>query len=149
WYGVTSGGAAATVATCTGTMQVGGAVGFAYLRIEVRTSSEVHFYVDVDTTNGITETECGTGNTTNVTASALTPWINVMYNGQAAASDALDVDYFRGWQDDNVTPPTPPDDPQSQVDESNPQTTAPISPDSPDPDVEGSFFNFNAASSED
>jgi len=74
------------------------------MRIEVRSTTDIHFYVDYNASNGIQESECGTGVTTTATASALTPWLSAMYNAAGAATTALDVDYIRGWQDDAAAP---------------------------------------------
>jgi hypothetical protein len=151
WYGVTSttGVSAATVVTCsTGSGSL--AANFSYLRIEVRGTSDVHFFADYNTSDGINESECGTGSTTNITSSGMTPWMQVMHLTNAATNNQLDIDYFRSWQDDNVAPAdVPQDNPQTQIDESNPQTVAPISADSADPNIAGSFFNFLGATSED
>jgi hypothetical protein len=146
WYGVTSGAAAATVVTCSGTMST---AQFAYLRIEVRSTTDVHFFVDVDTSNGITETECGTGSTTNITASGMTPWMQAMFMTNTVTTTALDIDYFRMWQDDNIPAQDQVQPADGTAEATQSLTTAPISADSPDPDIVGSFFNFLGATSED
>ena len=161
WYGIiASGSASQGVVQCTGTMST---TQFAYLRIEVRSTGagtgEVHFYADVDTSNGVQETECTTvisGATTGLTLSAqgMTPVMAAVIADQVATNVALDIDFFRGWQDDNapssdtsstdttVTTPTTPDGTPLE-------TAPPISPDSADPAIAGSFFNFNANTSDD
>jgi hypothetical protein len=85
-----------------------------------------------------------------VTASALTLWLQAMFVTNTANTTSLAIDYVRSWQDDNIASPV------AQVDQTatapNGQqllTTPPISPDSPDPAIAGSFFNFNATTSED
>jgi hypothetical protein len=157
WYGVTSttGVGAATVVTCsTGSGSL--TANFSYLRIEVRSSTDVHFFADYNTTNGITESECGSGSTTNITSSAMTPWMQVMHLTNAATNNQLDIDYFRSWQDDNVDPATAPNntgDTNSNTapDGSQIVTEAPVTPDpdQPDPSIDDSFFNFLGATSED
>jgi len=78
---------------------------FAFLRAEVRESgligaSDVHFYVDGDVSNGVTETECGTGTT------AATPTNNMtimLANGVVSPTTTmtLETDYIRVYQDDS------------------------------------------------
>lgn len=71
-----------------------------YLRIEVRGTSDIHFFYDADTSDGITETECGSGNTgaSNTTGVPMM----IQYVNAANNSNTLDLDYLRVWQDDNV-----------------------------------------------
>jgi hypothetical protein len=105
WYGfAASGSASLGSVTCTGTMSTSQ---FAYLRIEVRktgaSAGEVHFYADVDTSNGVVETECGSGiSGVTLSASGMTPFMEAQIADASLAAVALDVDYFRSWQDDNV-----------------------------------------------
>jgi hypothetical protein len=154
WIGMvttTAGGVVGTV-TCTagsdtGTINTGGAA-FNYLRIEVRANNDIHFFVDTDTTNGIKETECGTGVTgTGPAATLLTAYssVNVAATGLTLSAN---IDYYRIWQDDNVADAS---DSSSSTSTSDPTTTAPITPDpdQPDPDIAGSFFSFLGATSED
>jgi hypothetical protein len=76
-------------------------------------------------------------------------WLESQFVTNTANSTVLYVDYFRSWQDDNVAPPANTTD--TAPDGSQLETTPPITPDpnQPDPNVEGSFFNFNGATSED
>ncbi len=150
WYGVTSttGASAATVVTCsTGAGVANGlTLAFSYLRIEVRSTTDVHFFADYNASDGINESECGTGSATNITSSAMTPWLGAMYNAQAAASTAVEIDYYRSWQDDNVSLPQ-----EAVTQAPNGEefiTEAPLTIDSVSDDP-GSFFSFNAAASED
>ncbi len=83
---------------------------YAFLRIEVRKSgtagnSDVHFYVDGNVSNGITETECGTGTTAATPTVAMTAMLDVGANSPTAATHTtnLDIDYIRVWQDDSET----------------------------------------------
>lgn len=101
WYGMAATGSTqvGTTQTCTGTLSK---TQFAYLRIEVRAANDVHFFVDVDTSNGIVETECGTGIASTVTAAAMAPAARVVFANNQAQSTVLDIDYIRSWQDDNV-----------------------------------------------
>jgi hypothetical protein len=153
WYGMVANGNA--LATGAQTCSVGaGSItsNFSYLRIEVRGISDIHFYADYNTSDGIVESECGTGVTAASSTSAMTPWLEVKAIGNNVLTNTMDVDYFRSWQDDNVAPTDPPaDNPNTPLNESNPLTTAPITPDpdSPDPNTEGSFFDFNGATSSD
>jgi hypothetical protein len=125
---------------------------FAYLRIEVRSSTDVHFYADYSTTDGVVENECGSGLTSSPSA-AMAPFVNTAVASNVAEINSVDVDYIRGWQDDNIDPNATTDTMQTTTntapDGSQLVTTAPISPDSPDPNVAGSFFNFLGATSED
>jgi hypothetical protein len=64
-----------------------------------------------------------------------------------SATVALDVDYFRGWQDDNVPPPSDSADTAPNGDDL--QSTPPLTVDNSASDNPDSFFSFNAATSED
>jgi hypothetical protein len=75
---------------------------FAYFRIEVRAAADIHFFIDTDTSNGTTETECGTGISLASNTAAQTMLLDDYSNN--ATATLLDVDYFRVWQDDNVAP---------------------------------------------
>ncbi len=128
WQGyVASGGAlVGSVQICSGTLTT---TAYAYLRIEVRSNSDIHFFVDVNTSDGIVETECGSGVTAagpGATALGLTLAANV--NSNAAVTTILDIDYVRVWQDD---PPDQPATPASGIDPvvENPLQVADITPD--------------------
>ncbi len=125
---------------------------YTYGRIEVRSATDIHFFVDLDVSDGIVETECGSGITTNIPTgtTAMTLFAKAADGNSAAETTTLLVDYMRAWQDDNL----PPNDPDQKAPATSPdgqpvETAAPLSPDSADPTVLGSFFNFNAATSED
>jgi hypothetical protein len=156
WYGVTANSGTATVVTCSlNTQPLNNS--FAYLRFEVRSTSEVHFYADYNTASfGVVENECGTGSTTNIPSIQLAPWWQVSDLNASGANltTALQLDYFRAWQDDNSTGGS--DSPTGTTTDTTPdgqsiQTEAPITPDpnQSDPNTEGSFFNFMGAASED
>jgi len=153
---VNSGTQIGATLTCTGALNT---TNFAYFRIEVRSfgasASEVHFYADTNTANGVQETECGTGLTgVTLPGSSLSPWLEAAYTTNTAASTALRVDYFRSYQDDNLpaSNQTQSADSTNTTQDGQPiETAAPITPDpnQPDPNVPGSFFNFLGATSED
>jgi len=96
WYGVVrSASTQSTTASC-------GAVSttqFALLKVEVRTATDVHFFVDLDVSDGVSWTECGSGLTTNIPTVALAPQLH--YQSRATTAGVLDVDFFRVWQDDS------------------------------------------------
>jgi len=73
-----------------------------YLRIEVRGASNTHFFYDMDTTNGITETECGSGISASAPTVALTSMMTVANKTQNSTATDMSIDFFRTWQDDNV-----------------------------------------------
>ena len=98
--GVTENAGVATFVTC-GTIVPGS---FAYMRIDVRSTTDVHFYADLDASNGINEIECGTGSTTNIPTVALTNMSKVDNTTAGASTATLQIDYQRIWQDDAATP---------------------------------------------
>jgi hypothetical protein len=160
WNGFVVSGSAlvGTVQACSAGAETGNIVQAktSYLRIEVRANNDIHFFVDTDTSTGIKETECGTGVTgTGPGATGLTMWLQSTYNAQAATTVAMDVDYFRVYQDENVdtSTDTTTTDTSSSTSSSptspDPLTVAPISPDSADPAIVGSFFSFLGATSND
>jgi hypothetical protein len=127
---------------------------YTYGRIEVRNSAEIHFYADLDTSNGVVETECGTGITTNIPTSTtpMTLFVKAAESNAVAESTTLNIDYMRIWQDDNLLVESPDQGQTATAPDGSPIITpAPITPDpnSPDPNTAGSFFNFLGASSED
>jgi hypothetical protein len=137
-------------AACTGTLST---TQFAYFRIEFRSSSEVHFYADADTSNGIQETECGTGATTGVFSGVMTPWFEVS-TGAASINTGIDIDYFRLWQDDNIPTPAAQANqtttlPDGQSIAQTPPLTTDNSVASGPPEDSNSLFSFNAATSDD
>jgi hypothetical protein len=112
WVAETSnGGTKSTLAGCGGTIST---TQFALLRFEVINSSQVHFYADSDLSNGVQMQDCGLISS-NVPSVALAPEI---YGIQTtAATNNVDVDYVRIWQDDNVAS-------TDGVDTTNPNTTS-------------------------
>ncbi len=99
WYGVVNNAGTVTTVSC-------GAVdtaNFAYGRIEVRSTTDVHFFMDTNVSNGIVETECGSGLTATPSV-AMTTMIQAGSVTPVAAINTtnFDVDYIRTWQDDNV-----------------------------------------------
>jgi hypothetical protein len=163
WYGwvtnasatlLGSGSTSASV-TCPSTQALSTS-NFAYGRIEFRTATEVHFYIDSNTSDGINEVECGAGvSSTSINSGAMTPFFESVNSLNATGTTtALDIDYMRTWQDDNVNPLAlnPADNTSatnSQPSTSDPQTFAPITPDSSDAAAQNNLFSFGAATSED
>ena len=99
WYAVTDNGGASTNTAC------GVAVSetqFALLIIKVMSTSLVKFYIDPDVSNGVSLTECGTGNTANINTAGMTAFMKADWDANSNAS-TLDVDFFRVWQDDAAT----------------------------------------------
>jgi hypothetical protein len=97
WVGLTRSAGAQTQVTCTG--QTISTANFALLMVEVRSATDVRFFVDNDVTNGVDFVECGTGSQTNIPTIALAPQIH-WNDGAGDATTNLDVDFFRAWQDD-------------------------------------------------
>lgn len=152
WYGmVANANALATGGAQTCSVGSGSITAqFSYLRIEVRGTSDIHFYADYNTSDGINESECGTGVTGASSTSAMTPWIEtkaIVTSG--ALTNALDIDYIRSWQDDNVPPPS---DSQATMPDGSPVlSAAPLTTDSVSPDTTqpNSFFDIASATSND
>ena len=95
WIGVVrSGGVNVGTATC-GTISTSQ---FATLRVVVESATLVSFYADVDASNGVQLTKCGTVNGANP-VSALT--VGIMQTHTVATASTFDVDYIRTWQDDS------------------------------------------------
>jgi hypothetical protein len=93
---------ACTAGTETGTINT---ANFNYLRIEVRANNDIHFFVDTNTSNGIVETECGTGVTgTGPAATDLSPTTEVAFMTNSNTTENLDIDFVRVWQDDPSIP---------------------------------------------
>ncbi|MBA3724051.1 MAG: hypothetical protein H0W89_04135 [Candidatus Levybacteria bacterium] len=97
WVGITRNASTSTTVVCTG--QTISTTQFALLMIEVRSSTNVKFFVDNNVSDGVNFTECGSGSTTNIHSSNLAPQIHWQERTGGAASN-LDLDYFRTWQDD-------------------------------------------------
>lgn len=162
WYGFVASGNAivGTAQACTGAMS---SAQFAYLRIEVRSArtagagtSDVHFYADVDSSNGINEVECGTGivdATTNL-STAMTPWVQAVFATNTANTTVIDIDYLRSWQDDNLPgggqlPDEPPAVTSTGEPQPDPLSEAPLTPATGGDTNINSIINFDAATSVD
>ena len=118
WTGFVAASGTASTVTCTAGAETGNVNtgGFQYLRIEVRNgtagaaASDIHFFVDTDTTTGIKETECGTGTSSNSPgATALTVNLMSSVRSNVAQTENLDIDYIRVWQDDQPVNGSQPD----------------------------------------
>lgn len=131
WIGVvttTAGGVVGTV-SCTAGTETGtiNTTNFNYLRIEVRSNTDIHFFVDTNTATGINEVECGTGITgTGPAATGLSPMFESAFMTNTATTENLDIDFVRMWQDD---PPLP-DSPEAKVQADNGVTNSPLTIDS-------------------
>jgi hypothetical protein len=110
WYGWVSNGAANTNATSVSCPAASITAGYAILRIEVRASNDVHFFVDTNTANGLSEVECGSGITgsANIPSANMGPWLQATNVTNGVSTSQLDVDYYRSYQDDNVVATTTP-----------------------------------------
>jgi hypothetical protein len=100
WTGITRSGGAQTSSVCTG--QTISTTNFALLMVEVRSATNVRFFVDNDVTNGVNFVECNSGSQTNIPTNALAPQIH-WNDGAGDNTTSLDVDFFRIWQDDGET----------------------------------------------
>jgi len=86
--------------TCTG--QTISTTQYALLKAEVRSTTDVRFYVDNDVSDGINWYYCGQS-TTNITTNSLAPQLMYKITTGGTAPNSLDVDFYRLWQDDSVT----------------------------------------------
>lgn len=91
WVGVTANGGTVTNVPCGVAIST---TQFALLKIEVRASNDVRFYVDADASDDIGWTYCG-NSTTNIPTANLTTMI---MNASTNASRFLDIDFMRIWQ---------------------------------------------------
>jgi hypothetical protein len=150
WYGHSYSGGTDRAVTCsTGSGTNALTSNFSYLRIEVRSSTDIRFFADYNVSDGINESECGTGVVAGPSA-AMAPFVNTAVASNINQTVSIDIDYIRSWQDDSVPlPETPEDNPESPVNEADAQSPAPISPDSADAVTADSFFSFLGATSED
>ena len=104
WYGSVSNNGTLSTTSCSGAA-LPLANKWAYMKIEVRGPTDVHFFVDKDVSNGIQEVECGTGVTTSTGATALSMlFMHGQHASGATTTSRLAMDYFRVWQDDSATP---------------------------------------------
>jgi hypothetical protein len=134
---------------------------FAYIRIEVLSAGasaiNAKVYIDGNVSDGVNPTLCPAFSSPPTINNVAWGWfVNVDANGSLNGSFNYDIDYVRIWQDDAAPSgdtPSEVDSNQSDIGSEEPSsiipTTPPLSPDSADPNVAGSFFNFNANSSED
>lgn len=96
--GVVVGTVSCTAGTETGTINT---ANFNYLRIEVRATNDIHFFVDTNTATGINEIECGSGvSGAGPTAAGLTLMLESAFMTNTVTTENLDVDFVRVWQDD-------------------------------------------------
>ncbi len=93
--GVVTVASVVTSVSC-GTLTAGNSI---YTRVEVRSATDVHFFADLNTADGIVETECGTGLTTTPSGAIS---VNLVSAANGALTQNIDIDYFRIWQDDNI-----------------------------------------------
>ncbi|MBI4127654.1 MAG: hypothetical protein HY459_01140, partial [Parcubacteria group bacterium] len=102
WTGRTTSASTSTNVACTGNAisTVDGV--YALLMVEVRSTTNVRFFVDPNTSDGISFSECGSGSSTNIPTAALAP--ELIYQVRTGGTDTtrLDVDFFRAWQDDTL-----------------------------------------------
>jgi hypothetical protein len=108
WTGRTTSGGTSTNVACTG--QTIDTSAFALLMVEVRSITDVRFFVDTDVSNGVNFSACGSS-TTNVPSGSLAP--EILYNALTGgtANTYIDTDFYRVWQDDspNENSPSPVD----------------------------------------
>lgn len=104
WTGRTTSGGTSTNVACTG--QTISTSAFALLMIEVRSTTDVRFYVDTDVSNGVSFSSCGTS-ANNVPAGALAPEIMYKALTGGTANTYIDTDFYRVWQDDASTQAQP------------------------------------------
>lgn len=154
WIGaVTVSGSLVGSVTCTAGTDTGtiSTSNFNYLRVEVRSVTDIHFFVDTDSTNGIKETECGSGVTvggSGMTATGIGPFAEAAFMTNTITTENLDIDYMRMWQDD----PPAADSQQAQNLQDSGGGQAPLITDgslTENQDTSSSFFSFAAATSED
>jgi N-acetylneuraminic acid mutarotase len=128
WTGVTRNASVSTNVTCTGATV--STTQFALLKIEVRATTDVRFYVDPDVSNGVQWTTCGTSSTNIPTA----PLTSMLQFFATVSPKQLDIDYYRVWQDDapaspSATPEIAPSEsptPTIEVNEESPEITPSI-----------------------
>lgn len=76
---------------------------YALMRIEARATNDVHFFIDGDTSNGVSMTECGSGISSNIATQALNPAFNVVQQELLSGATnqwTMFVDLFAFVQDD-------------------------------------------------
>ncbi|MBI2550762.1 hypothetical protein HYV73_00235 [Candidatus Uhrbacteria bacterium] len=102
WAGVTISGGTQTTVACAG--QTVSTSQYALMMVEVRSTSDVHFFIDPDVSDGVAFTECDGGSSTNIPTISLAPMFH-WQSRSGGASGSMDVDFFRAWQDDNEQTP--------------------------------------------
>ncbi len=153
WIGVVT-SASAVVGTVTCNVGLDNSnnintVSFNYLRIEVRSNTDYHFFVDTDTSNGVNEKECGSGiSGTGPGATGLSPMLETAFMTATATTENMDVDFVRIWQDD-----PPAGGQQAEVLQQSGGGEAPLVPDVAPGDRSGwansPLVDFTAATNED
>jgi hypothetical protein len=102
WYATVANNGLLTTSSCSAAPI---ANKWAYMKIEVRGPTDVHFFVDNDVSNGVQEVECGSGLSTSTNATAMTMlFMHGQHKSGATSTSRLAMDYFRVWQDDSATP---------------------------------------------
>jgi hypothetical protein len=142
WYAVTDNGASSTNTACSVAVSE---TQYALLIIKVMSTSLVKFYIDGDVSNGISLTECGTGNTANINTAGMTPYLKADWDANSNAAN-LEVDFFRAWQDDNVQSEEPASTPVAQDMQSE---SLPLTPDSSSLSDQIGIIAFMEATAED
>jgi hypothetical protein len=90
-------GAQTVLGACGGTIST---TQFAVVRIEVLSATDVRFWADSNASDGVNLQNCGTITTTQIPVNT-TALSSIIYGIQtAAATNNIDVDYMRVWQDD-------------------------------------------------
>jgi len=75
---------------------------YAIMMVEVRSSTDVRFYIDGDVSNGVAFTYCGQA-TTNVPTMNMAPQMHYQARTGGTANSYLDIDYYKLWQDDSAS----------------------------------------------
>ncbi len=145
WTGVVkTADGARTAVTCTS--QTVSTTNFALLKIEVVSTSNVRFYVDTNTADGVSWVFCGSATTgANIPTVGLTSMLKWT---STTITRNLQVDFFRVWQDDNEQSPEPITD-RDQPGDDTEAAGAPLVSDSPDTASQLGVIDFLAATSDD
>lgn len=99
WFGMIIKAGVKTAVACSQTIST---TKFALLLVEVRGTTDTHFFIDSDVSDGVNLLECGTGTTAAEPNPRLAPQL-IYQRRSGTASGLLDVDFYRAWQDDNST----------------------------------------------
>lgn len=117
WYAHTNNAGTATATACSVAVSE---TQYALLMIKITSTSMVHFYIDGDVSNGISWTECGTGNTANINTSGMTAFLKADYDATGTTdASVLDIDFFRVWQDDLASAVAGPGEQQAITESTN------------------------------